>query len=347
MVRSSHLLGRFRHHALAACSLRSGPIPVSAMLRSGGAIGAGFVLLLAFGRPEAAILCAVFTNFLCFADKADHVVTRVWVQALGGLLFTCLGAVGLLVAGNPPLVLVVVFSVALFAGFVHGTTPGIEALPRFSLCCLVVAAFLPIGNADTLAAILLGTVIGVATVLLDDYARNGRRGPYIKRVRASMRYPGPRFSLIYGSAAAGSVAVGVLWGEVRPYWVAITTMLVMQPDRRANTVRVAQRFIGTFGGVVLAFAIVRIIPDAVRYPALIGLILVLPFLWPFGFDRNYALGVAVVCTWVLVLIDLALPSSDLATPLFLARLSDTAIGCAVALVGSFVAAEVKEGAAAR
>ncbi len=339
MLQSHPLIGRLRHHAVAVCGLRPGPVPRAAMLRSGAAIGAGFVLLLIFDRPGAAGIYAVFTNFLCLADKATHVVTRVWVQVVGALLFTCLGAVGYLVAGNPPLLLVTVFAVALFAGFVHGTSPGVEALPRFALVFLIVEAFVPVDTADALAAVLLGTAIAVATVLLDDYVRHGRRGPHMKLVRANINYPNPRFSLLYGCATACAIVVGTLWGEARPYWVAVTTLVVMQPDRRANTVRVVQRFIGTLAGVVMAFATVRVIPDAARAPVFVALIVTLPFVWPFGFDRNYGLGVAIICTWVLLLIDSALPDAELAPPLFLARLSDTAIGCAIALAGSFAVFE--------
>ena len=252
------------------------------MLRSGIAIGSGFLLFLAFGRPNAAVLCAFFTNFLCLSDKATHVVTRVWVQVLGALVFAGLGALGLLIAGHTELILVTVFAVALAAGFVHGTIAGAEALPRYGLCCLVVASFVPVETGDALAAILLGAPIGVATVLLDDYVRHGRRGPHMAIVRANISYPGPRFSFIFACAALCGMSVGLLWNDVRPYWVTVTTLLVMQPDRRANTVRVAQRFVGTLAGVVAAFAVVRGAPEAWRSSDILVFVLVLPFLWPLG-----------------------------------------------------------------
>ena len=342
MFTAHHLLGRMRHHALAVLSLRPGPVPQAAMLRSGVAIGSVFLLFLLFGRPEAAILGAFVTNFLCLLDKATHVVTRVWVQVIGAAVFTLLGIVGIFVAGSPPLILFTVFGVALLAGWVHGTSPGIEAVPRFGLCFLIVAAFVPINHGDALAGLLLGTAVSVATVLLDDYVRNGRRGPHMKLVRGDVSYPGPRFSLVYGGAAAVSMVIGLTWSELRPYWVPVTTLLVMQPDRRANTVRVAQRFLGTLAGVIAAFTLVQALPDSIRPDALLVLALTLPFLWPFGFDRNYALGVAILSAWVLLLLDTALPSADLATPLFLARLSDTSVGCAVALAGSFVVYEARQ-----
>ena len=82
-----------------------------------------------------------------------------------------------------------------------------------------------------------------------------------------------------------------------------------------------------------------VIPAAARSHALLLLAVVLPFVWPFGFDRNYGLGVAIISTWVLVLIDTALPPGELIGPLFLARLGNTSIGCALALAGSFVVYE--------
>lgn len=312
------------------------------MLRSGGAIGVGFLIFLAFGRVEAALICAIFTNFLCLADRADDLVTRIWVQIVGAALSALAGATGVLVAGNEPLVLVTTFALALFAGFVHGTTPGVEAIPRYALACFVVSAFLPVARADTVAAILLGTCLALAVVIIDDRIRIGRRDQRTARIRAAMTYPGPHFSTVYGAAAVFGLAIGLVWGQSRPYWVTITTLMVMQPDRHANTVRVLQRFVGTLAGVIMAFAFVRILPTAFREPCLLAVVLTLPFLWPFGFDRNYGLGVAILSTWVLMLIDTSLPATEVVAPVFIARLSDTAIGCVVALVGSFVAYEVHE-----
>lgn len=346
MTESPHWAARIRHHAIAVAGLRPGPLPMASMLRSGVSIAVGFTLFVVLGRLEAAIICAFFTNFLCLADRASAISARVAVAAAGGALFVVLGALGLLVSGHLGLVIALVFVVALMAGFVHGSAPGLEALPRFGLCCFVVTAFLPVRIGPSLAAALLGTGIAIATVLIDHLIRRERQGALVAKLQANAGRPGPRFSLIYGSAAAIGVAIGLAWGGLRPYWVAVTVLLVMQPDRRANTVRVAQRFLGTIAGVVFAFVTVRSLPDIARPSGLLVLVLALPFLWPLGFERNYGLGIAVLSAWVLILIDTALPSADLVTALFRARLSDTAIGCTIALAGSFAFFEVKDIAAA-
>ena len=321
--------------------LRQSPVPRSGMLRNGIAIGAGFGTFVLLGQVEAAVVCALFTNFLCLSDRARTLRARLWVQATGAVLFGAAGAVGGLIAGNDPLILVTTFALALFAGFVHGTLPGVEAIPRYAIACLIAAAYLPVKD-GTLVAVLVATAFAILAVRIDHHIRHGARGLRIARINATVSYPGPRFSIVYGLAAVCGLAIGLLWGQARPYWVTITTLLVMQPDRRANTVRVLQRFIGTILGVVLAFLVTQVVPTPLERAAYLVLAVVLPFLWPLGFERNYGLGVAILCAWVLLLINFALPSVDVAIPVFLARLSDTAIGCAVALAGSFVVYESGE-----
>lgn len=341
MPNESTVAQRARATVRSVVALRAVPVPRAAMLRSGATIGIGFVVLLAFGSLDQAVVCAIFTNFLCLADKADDLATRVWVQICGALLAAGAGAVGLVVAGNPPMILLTTFAVALFAGFVHGTSPGVEAIPRYALVCLVVCAFLPVGQPATLVAVVLGSALSLSAVVLDDHIRHGRRGIRIARQRAAVVYPGPRFSMVFAGAAAASLGLGLAWIETRPYWVAITTILVMQPDRRANTVRVLQRLAGTLAGVVVAGLVVAGLPGELRARGLLVVVTVLPFLWPLGFDRNYGLGIAILSTWVLLLIDTALPPGEMVGPLFLARLSNTAIGCVVALAGSFVVYEAQ------
>ncbi len=339
MTQDDGWLGRAGNVARAIGKLNSGPIPRAAMLRSGGAVGVGFVGLLAFGDLEAASLCAVFVNLLCFADKASDLRTRLLVQLTEALLSTLAGLIGTILAGNDIMIMAATLAFAVGAGLVHGSLPGVESVPRFALVCFIVAAFVPVAQVGTLWVVGWGTLLGLATVALDHYVRHGRRGRLVEKYRGVVRYPGPRFSLIYGIAAVCGLAMGLRWEQTRPYWVTVTTLFVMQPDRRANTVRVLQRFLGTLLGVILAFVLVKLLPSAHRTQGMLGLIVILPFVWPLGFDRNYAVGVAILSAWVLILLDASLPPSSLIPPLFLARLSDTAIGCAIALVGSFVVYE--------
>jgi hypothetical protein len=328
--------------AREVCDWRSGPLPRSGMLRGGFAVGASFLTFRLLGHVEGAVIAAVFTNLLCLADRAQTLRARLWVMATGALLSACAGATGALIAGNNPVILLALFALASFAGFVHGTLPGVEAIPRYAIVCFVAAAYLPIGQPKTLIPVAAATAFAMIAVCIDHSIRHGVRSPRVARANEAVIYPGPRFSIAYGTAAVSALGIGLISGQSRPYWVTITTLLVMQPDRRANMVRVIQRLIGTILGVVLAFALVRAVPGAAQPALLLGLALSLPFLWPFGFDRNYGLGVALLSLWILLLIDLALPPADIVVPLFFARLSDTAIGCAVALGGSLFVFETRD-----
>ncbi|MDR3461962.1 MAG: FUSC family protein [Beijerinckiaceae bacterium] len=342
MTAFKDLRTRAVHLAREACDWRSGAFPVSGVLRGGFTVGASFLAFRLLGRVDGAVIAALFTNLLCLADRARSLRPRLWVMGTGALLSACAGATGASIAGNHPVILLVVFALAAFAGFIHGTLPGVEAIPRNAIVCFIAAAYLPIDLPETLVPLVTGTAFAMIAVWIDHSIRHDVRSPRIARANEAVVYPGPRFSIAYGTAAASALGIGLISGQSRPYWITITTLLVMQPDRRANMVRVIQRFVGTILGVLLAFAIVKAVPDAMRPTVLLGLALGLPFLWPFGFDRNYGFGVALLSLWILLLIDLASPPSDIVVPLFFARLSDTAIGCAVALCGSLFVFETRD-----
>jgi len=115
----------------------------------------------------------------------------------------------------------------------------------------------------------------------------------------------------------------------------------MQPDRRAATLRVLQRFGGTTGGVVVAYSVATLTPAFMRDQILFVSAFTLPFIWPLGFARNYGFGVILISIWILLLLDMALPADETIGALFTARLSDTAAGCALALFGNLLLRETQ------
>ena len=175
--------------ARAIVKMNAGPVPRAAMLRSGGAIGVGFVGFLASGDLQAASLCAVFVNLLCLADKASDLRTRLLVQLTEALLSTLAGLIGAVLAGNDVLVMGATLAFAIGAGLVHGSLPGVESVPRFALVCFIVAAFVPIAQPDTLWVVGWGTLLALATVWLDHYIRHGRRGLLVERYRGPCATP--------------------------------------------------------------------------------------------------------------------------------------------------------------
>jgi len=318
------------------------PWPIAKMMRNGLAIGAGFSGLLLAGKVEGALICAFFTNLLMFADQPGHLRDRLIVIGSAAAAGALCGICGALVTHSLLLVFSGTFCLALLAGIIHGSVRGIDTIPRYAAICFVAGAYLPVVNEDAVLAVGTGSLCALAAVAIDNACRRGDTIAGVPMAGFFLVYPGLRFSLAYGLAAVGGLALGQAWGDTRPYWLTITTLLVMLPDRRANMFRALQRFLGTIAGVLAAFAIVFILPDAMRFSVIVGLGLIAPFIWPLAYARNYALGVAVLSIWILLLLDLALPPDLSIGVIFAARLQDTAAGCVLALIGAFIFNEAEK-----
>jgi hypothetical protein len=307
------------------------------MIRTGGAIAAGFGVLAAMGNLGGALVCAAFANLLIFMDQAGPLSERLAVVGFGALAAGLAGALGHLLSGSEPAIIAGTLALAVGAGLIHSSLPGLEMAPRQALICFVACAYVPQIGAQALPAAGVGAGCALAGAIVDSVVRRRVTGPWLRQSRETATFPGLRFGLCYGLAAAAGLLLAGTLGAERPYWVTITTLVVMQPDRWASVSRAAQRFAGTMAGVVVAFGIAVVAGPLGGNAVLIAPILLLPFLWPLGFARNYAIGVALLSTWVLLLLDLAWGTPDAARTLFLPRLVDTALGCMLAVAGTAAA----------
>ena len=321
------------------------PLPRARMIRTGASIGATFGVWALTGHLEEGVLAAIFSNLLLFLDHAGPLRERLAVVALAATVQIAAGGLGLLVAGSDPLIFTATLALALVAGLVHGSVPGVEMIPRNALITFIACAYLPaVAVRAGAPAALVGTAIALVGIAIDYAIRRGVRGPDLAALRDAAVWPSLRFCLVYGATAILGLMLGKVIGTDRPYWITITILVVMQPDRAAGLRRSLQRLVGTLVGVVAGFVLVGLAPDAYRLPFFLVFVIALPFVWPLGFARNYAIGVAILSVWILTLLDLALPRS-LTAELFAARLFDTAIGCALALAAMvLLGARVPRGA---
>jgi hypothetical protein len=328
-----------RHFATEVTAFQKGRLPFVRALRTGLSIAAGLIGLAVTGHFESAVICAITTNLLTFVDQLGPLRERLWVLAVAALCFASAGALGGAIAGNAPVVLLTAFAFASFAGLVHGSLPGVELIPRNSLICLVIGAYLPQLGPPAVLGVACGAFLAIFGAYCEHRVRPNIYAPALASAREVVTYQAPRFASLYGAAAVGGLALGYFMDDIKPYWVTITTLVVMQPGRRANTLRATQRFLGTMSGVVAVYLLTAITGGAWRHGILLVLAVATPFFWHLAFARNYAFGVAVLSFWILVLLDLAMPPEAQTTALFMARLVDTAIGCALALVASLLIEE--------
>jgi uncharacterized membrane protein YccC len=121
-----------------------------------------------------------------------------------------------------------------------------------------------------------------------------------QRIRAGQTV-GLRFALCYGIVAAIALAGSSLLGISKPFWVTITTLVVMKPNSRATVQRTVQRVVGTLIGVLVVGAIIQLTQNPTIL--IICIILVAPFI-PLGLATNYTICCIAVTVLVMVMIDL-------------------------------------------
>ncbi|MCX5388256.1 FUSC family protein [Streptomyces sp. NBC_00083] len=142
---------------------------------------------------------------------------------------------------------------------------------------------------------------------------------------ASWRY-GLRLALCIGLAQA---LVSVVPVE-RSYWVALTIVFVLKPDFGSVFARALMRAIGTAGGLLIAAAVLSEVPRGWwDVPAL----MVLAALIPAFSAKGYAFQTAAITPVILLLSDML---NHQGFDLVLPRLTDSLIGCAIALVAGYV-----------
>ncbi|CAM3870541.1 FUSC family protein [Kibdelosporangium persicum] len=114
------------------------------------------------------------------------------------------------------------------------------------------------------------------------------------------------------------------------YWVALTVAIVLKPDFGSVFGRAVLRGLGTLLGVLLGALVLAFDP---RGWVLVVLVAVIAGALPYGRDRNYGMFSTFVTPLVIVQLDLA-HANDWG--LVAARLTDTALGCAIVLVFGYL-----------
>ncbi|MET9406740.1 FUSC family protein [Streptomyces sp. NPDC002935] len=142
---------------------------------------------------------------------------------------------------------------------------------------------------------------------------------------ASWRY-GTRLALCIG---LGQVLVSTV-AVPRSYWVALTITFVMKPDYGSVFSRALLRAIGTVVGLVVAAAVLTVVPRGWwDVPVMMLLGPLIPALTP----RGYGYQTAAITPVILLLSDIL---NHQGTGLIVPRLVDSLIGCAIALVAGYL-----------
>jgi hypothetical protein len=291
-------------------------------------------------QSGALLLGVVAALMFSFADEEGPLTRR--LLALGQIAtgMTVGGAVGWALGHYGPVFWVLFVSGALAAAWLNrsGKTPHIGA--RIAVMALAITAGT---QAVSLTEALFGAgaLAVVVVVRLVDHAIFGPLPPSSLSPRRSAPESDAlwaRYAIAYAAAAAIGLWVGTWFDPQHAIWVAITSLVVMQPDDRSNYRRIFERVIGTIVGVAAAFVLTQLVRSL---PLTVAALLITAAALPHHIPLRYWLHTAAIALLVLLTYDLASRAvgapPELAPALFTERLVDVLIGCALAFAATELA----------
>jgi hypothetical protein len=287
-----------------------------------GALLAGFPGLDAPARPRAA-----------------------W-QAATAPLIGLAAALGVLSSQSAPLAVLAMGLVGAAAGYCFSVSLRLAIAGLSVSLALMIAQGLFLAPGDAWPALLYVTVGGLAQALWsllvwlvadrseEDEASgwNARVALAALRSNFTLRSSSARHAIRFGIALAVGVALYRLLGmKVHGFWIPLTILFVMRPERDETYHRLALRAIGTVLGLIVATAFAEAFPGN---DLLVGVVLTISAALTFGLlTVQYALFTAAITTYVVLLTD------TLGEPAFEAagqRLIGTALGILIAFVAFLV-----------
>ncbi|YBV94618.1 FUSC family protein (plasmid) [Phyllobacteriaceae bacterium JZ32] len=320
-------------HALRAALLDRDTLrrAVLCLIPTGGPIVVG----VGIGQPQAGLIGGVVGLLLYFADADGGLRPRFSILALcvAGLFAGIL--LGHILAGFHPLFWTAFAIMAFAAGLLYHIGKAQAMAMRLAAMAMVVSVGITGADPHEIAFAIGGAVLVALTRLTDHWIF----GP-LAQLRSPASAISPtnggriRFALAYGLAAVTGLWIGVELDPPHALWVVVTTMLVMQPDAHSSYVRVVERTVGTFAGVMGAWLIVRLFGP----PALLCVaIIILALLTPHHFARRYWLHTTIITALILIAYDLAEFGSTRVQGLFIERVQDMLVGSSLAVIATAAA----------
>jgi hypothetical protein len=303
-------------------------------------IGAALILELGLGDPTQGAIAtgALLAGFPGLDAPAGP---RAAWQAVAAPFIGLAAAIGVLSSGSDVAMVAAMGLVGAVAGY------GFAVSLRLAIFGLSIALALMIGQGlflepgDAGPALLYGTIGGllqatwsmVIWLVVDRGAREesgwSARGTLAAfRSNWTLHSTSFRHAIRFGAALAVGVAIYLLLDmRVHGFWVPLTILFVMRPERDETYRRLALRALGTVLGLVIATALAEAFPEQ---DLLVGVVLTVSAALAYGLlTVQYALFTASITTYVVLL------SDTLGEGAFEAagqRAAGTALGIAIAFL---------------
>jgi hypothetical protein len=333
----------------AARRLRASPLLAIGPSEPGPAIRRGFLvavpigvaLALEFGLNSSAP-GAVATGALLagFPDLDAPAGPRAAWQGASAPLIGLAAALGILSSQATLPAAVAMGLLGALAGYCFSVSLRLAILGLTVTLALLIAQGLFLPASDAAPALLYATLGGlmqaawslVVWILADRANRDEESGwsapetAGALRANLTLRSPSARHAIRFGSAlAAGVLAYRLLGMHDHGFWIPLTILFVMRPERDETCKRLVLRAAGTVLGLVLATAVAEAFGDS---ELIVGVVLTISA--AFGLlTVQYALFTAAITTYVVLLTDTLGESALRADG---QRASGTALGIAIAFL---------------
>ena len=304
-------------------------------------IGLALILELGFDAPtQGAIATGALVNGFPGMDAPAK--PRAGWQATTAPLIGVAAALGILSSQTGPTAVLALGLCGLLAGYCFAVSLRLAIVGLSVTLAMLIAQglFLPASDAD--AALLYGTVGGLTQVAWSlivwivrdreadepEKAWNGQAALAALRSNLTLGSTSARHAIRFGAALAAGVATYRILGlHDHGFWIPLTILFVMRPDRAETDHRLMLRALGTVLGLTVATAVAEAFGGA---DLVLGLVLTIAAALSFGLlTVQYALFTTAITTYVVVM------SATLGEPAFRAagqRATGTALGILIAYI---------------
>jgi hypothetical protein len=253
--------------------LSIGPGAPGPALRRGALIavpvGLSLVVEIGLGAPTKGAI-ATGSLFAAFAGLDAPAGPRAAWQAAAAPAIGLMAALGILSSQSAPAAVVAMALVGVAAGYCFSYSLRLAIYGLVVALTLLVSQGLFLEGDETLPALLWGTVGGLTQVLwslivwvvLDRRARGEPSGWDARAVAVAFRSnltfgsENLRHAIRFGASLALGVAVYRVFDmDNHGFWIPLTILFVMRPDRDETYLRLVLRAVGTVLGLALATAV--------------------------------------------------------------------------------------------
>jgi hypothetical protein len=315
LFNASGLAMRLRASPLLAL----GPSAPGPALRRGALvavpIGVSLAIELGFDAPTKG---AIATGALLagFPGLDAPARSRAAWQAAAAPLIGVAAALGVLSSQSAPLAVLAMGLVGAAAGYCFSVSLRLAIAGLSVSLSLMIGQGLFLAPSDAWPALLYATLGGLAQALWSllvwlaaDRSEEGGGSGWntaaalaALRSNLTLRSSSARHAVRFGVALAAGVALYRLLGmKDHGFWIPLTILFVMRPERGETYHRLALRALGTALGLIVATAFAEAFPDS---DLVVGVVLTASAALTFGLlTVQYALFTAAITTYVVLLTD--------------------------------------------